>query len=123
MTPKKMASSLLNSVVHENCIIYRDLFNNTKITNVSDVYWQNAISLYESLDNNQKEVFFSIIRQTAIDTVSNVLGVIDGSTYLEEMDGELNLLSGTGVKLNGDLQGFFLEQEEIESYGHRRVNP
>ena len=123
MTPKKMALSLLNSVVHENCIIYRDLFNNTKITNVSNVYWQNAISLYESLDNNQKEVFFSIIRQTAIDTVSNVLGVIDGSTYLEEMDGELNLLSGTGVKLNGELQGFFLEQEEIESYGHRRVNP
>jgi hypothetical protein len=112
MTPQQMTSSLLKYIVNENCEIYRDLFNNTNITSASDPYWQKAISFYNELDINQKESLFSIIRQTTVDTVSSVLGIIDGSTYLEGAEGEFTLLSNNREKLNGELQNFFLEQEE-----------
>lgn len=45
-------------------------------------YWKEVISFYRGCDANQREVFRSIIRQTIIDTISHVFGVLDGSSTL-----------------------------------------
>ena len=47
------------------------------------------------------------------DTVSNMLGVIDGVSTLEGADDELRLLTAKGnQELSEDLQDTFFEQEE-----------
>jgi hypothetical protein len=94
------------SVIDENVSIYRDLYENTE--NATDPYWQRALDLYKSLDIRQKEVFFEVIRQTAIDTVSNVFAVVDGVAKLNGQDGDCSLTCGTD-SISGELQDHFLE--------------
>lgn len=54
--------------------------------------------------------FFPILRQVMIDSISNVLGVIDGSSSLAEHDGNFSLLyEGKPIKY---LQDYFLSQFE-----------
>lgn len=45
-------------------------------------YWKNAINLYSTFDNNQKEIFINILKQTIVDTISGVFGILDGSSTL-----------------------------------------
>lgn len=109
MKAGEFTAQVKRSIVEENVGIYRDLFENTE--NASDPYWQRALALYKSLDAEQREVFFEVVRQTTIDSVSNVFAVVDGVTQLEGQDGECEMSCG-GDKLNGELQDHFLEHFE-----------
>lgn len=111
MTPQKLAHQLRTAVVEENVTIYRDLFSNTSIEEASDPYWRRALTLFGALSPEQREVFFEVVRQVAVDTTSNVLGVVDGVNGLEGIEGEFELRLG-GNKLSGDLQSQFLIEEE-----------
>ncbi len=97
------------SVVEENVGIYRELFDGTN--NATDPYWQRALQLYNSLDTSQRDVFFEVIRQTAIDTVSNVFALIDGVAQVDGQDGDCILHCGADF-LSGQLQDHFLRQCE-----------
>ena len=112
MTPKAFASGIMQEVVEENVSIYRDLFAKTPASGGSDPYWRRALELFGSLSDYQQSVFFEILRQVSVDTASNVLGVLDGVNSIEGGDAGFALLSGTGQKLSGDLQGFFLVEDE-----------
>jgi hypothetical protein len=111
MTPQEFVSQLRIEVVSENTTIYRGLFSNTPIEEASDPYWKRALELFGNLSPGEKEVFFEVIRQVAVDTTSNVLGLIDGVNSLHGISGELELRLG-GKKLSGDLQSLFLVEEE-----------
>lgn len=50
----------------------------------------------------------TIIEQTMIDTISNMLGVIDGSSTLKDCSFELKLLLDS-IDTEGELQDSFLE--------------
>ena len=55
----------------------------------------------------------SIIRQVAVDTTSNVLGVIDGVNSVEGVDAEIRLTyADENLLLSGDLQSLLLVEEE-----------
>lgn len=113
MKPKDFVIGLRAAVIDENIIIYRDLFANVPIENASDAYWKRALDLFNSLSSEQQEVFFEVVRQIAVDTTSNVLGVIDGVNSLEDMNAEFSLTYGDEKQpLNGDLQSLFLVEEE-----------
>ena len=114
MSPKEFAVGLYSAVVDENSLIYRELFQNTEIGKVTDPYWKDALPLFKSLSLEQREVFFSIIKQIMIDTTSNVLGVIDGVNSFANEDFSL-YGSDSSKPLNGDLQGLFLAEEEKRS--------
>ena len=94
------------SVVEENVGIYRDLFENTE--KATDPYWERALALYKSLDASQRDVFFEVVRQTAIDTVSNVFALIDGVMRLDGQDDDCHFSCGAD-QLSGELQDHFLE--------------
>lgn len=113
MTPKDFVVRLRTAVIEENLAIYRDLFTNTPVEKASDDYWKRALALFNALSPEQQEVFFEVVRQIAVDTTSNVLGVIDGVNSVEGMDAEL-LLTYDDEKqpLSGDLQSLFLVEEE-----------
>lgn len=75
--------SLYESIVKENIELYKNLYETTKIGPKTNEYWKKALNLYEFLSEEHKAVLINIIEQTMIDTISNMLGAIDGSSTLE----------------------------------------
>lgn len=113
MDPKSLVSQLRTSVIEENLEIYRDLFESTSTEGAIDPYWMRALSIYQGMTEDQRSVLFEIIRQVMSDTVSNVLGILDGVSTLDGADDELVLTAkNSGQLLSGDLQDLFLEAEE-----------
>mgnify|MGYP003628499107 CR=1 FL=1 len=53
-------------------------------------------------------------RQVAVDTTSNVLGIIDGVNFVEGLPEDFMLLYGRDKKLSRDLQSLFLVEEELK---------
>lgn len=108
---EKFIRSLYETVVEDGKKEYRDLYENTEVTERTANYWKNALELYHSFDNNQKKVFINIIEQTMIDTISSIFGVFDGSSTLSggafEFDIKIN-----GVSTEDELQDSFLEYVE-----------
>ncbi len=63
------AAEIRKAIVEENTGIYRDLFENTK--SATDPYWVRALALYSALDEDQRNVFIEVVRQTAIDMLDS----------------------------------------------------
>jgi hypothetical protein len=100
--------SLYESIIKENLQIYKDLYETTNVTSKTDDYWKKAIGFYDSLTNENKDTLMKIIEQTMIDTISNMLGVIDGSSTLKDCSLEPKLLLDS-IDTEGELQDSFLE--------------
>lgn len=104
---EEFVKSIYETVVEEGKNIYKNLYENTEVTERTVDYWKNALELYRSFDDRQKKVFWDIVKQTMIDTISSVFGVLDGSSTLSGGDFEFE------VKINGigtedELQDIFL---------------
>ncbi|MED0679990.1 transposase [Aneurinibacillus thermoaerophilus] len=100
--------SLYESIVKENLKLYRHLFETTNVGPKTDEYWRTAIGLFNSLTEENKDILMSIIEQTMIDTISNMLGIIDGSATLKDCSLEPKLLLDS-KDTEGELQDLFLE--------------
>lgn len=106
--------SIYKGIVEENRNLYKNLFDNTNIDKTSDEYWKKPLMLYNSLSEEKKEILINIIQQTMIDTISNILGVIDGSSKLSGCDAEPKLYLDE-IDTDSGLQDLFLAYvEEIE---------
>lgn len=113
MHKKDFIEKLYCLVAKENVEIYKELFSNTDISKATDPYWKESLQLYKNLMDEDKLVFFKVIKQIGIDTVSNILALLDGVASLEGQDDEFNLtFQKANEKLNGDLQDLFLEYDE-----------
>ncbi|MDX2080386.1 MAG: hypothetical protein SFU53_06335 [Terrimicrobiaceae bacterium] len=113
MTPENFVTQLRKAVVDENIAIYRDLFESTAPDAASDPYWKRALSFYDSLDEAGRRVLFEIMRQTSVDTVSNLLAVLDGVSALDSAREDFVLrTSSDPQQINGSLQDLFLEADE-----------
>ena len=100
--------SLYESIVNENLQLYKDLYETTNVTSKTDDYWKKAIGFYDSLTDENKDMLMNIIEQTMINTISNMLGVIDGSSTLNDCSLEPKLLLDS-IDTEGELQDLFLE--------------
>ena len=80
---EKFVQRVYSTAVKGNIDIYKDLFNNTNENENTDTYWKNALRLYNSLDAEQRERFFDILKMVITDSVSTLFGIIDGSTTLK----------------------------------------
>jgi hypothetical protein len=112
MKPDEFVSRLRLAVIEENTALYRKIFADTAVEKASDPYWKRALALFNVLSPEQQGVFLEVVRQVAVDTTSNVLGIIDGVNALDGVDAEFELSCSTGSKLSGDLQSLFLIEEE-----------
>ena len=101
------AKALYESIVKENLELYKDLYETTNITPKTNSYWKGAISLYDGLSDENKGVLMSIIKQNMIDTVSHTLGIIDGSSTLNDCSFEPKLLLDS-VDTESEMQDWFL---------------
>ncbi|WP_446011593.1 hypothetical protein [Candidatus Electrothrix sp.] len=111
MNPDDFVEIIRGKILDENSKIYADLFDKTKIDEVTDNNWKVALEVYNGLDDRSKSLFLSFVRQVMTDTLSNLFAILDGSAWLEQQEDDF-VLSHTGTKLNGDLQNIFLEKEE-----------
>lgn len=108
---KELVAAIYNSILVENIEIYRNLFGTTKVGPKTTEYWKLSLGLYEKLIDDDKKVLMKIIEQTVTDTISNMLGVIDGSSTLSEFESEIALVV-ENQNVQGDLQDLFLEMVE-----------
>ncbi|PEC49626.1 transposase [Bacillus sp. AFS096315] len=113
MNNLEFVKNLYQIVVKEDLTLYEDLFVNTEIKDATDPYWKDALNFYAELTDDNKKMLFKIIEQVQVDTVSTVLGILDGTVTLTEDDYEIEMkINGEEELLNGDLQDLFLEYVE-----------
>ena len=108
---EKFVDCLLDGIVKENLTMYKEILD-TPLTEVTDKYWQEVITLYNSVDKDKKLTIIEIFKQVMIDTISNILGIIDGNVSLGDFEHELKLRIDD-VEVEDSLQDTFLESAEL----------
>lgn len=111
---EEFIKSIYQTVVEEGKKDYQELYEDTVDTERILDYWKNARALYHSFDEKQKSIFYDILEQTIIDTISSIFGILDGSCGVFggnfECDVKIN-----GISTEDDLQDCFLGFiEELE---------
>lgn len=101
------AEGLYDTIIKDGCAIYEDLFEHTVPDRRTTPYWREALIFYRSLDESKKAVFHSILKQVMTDTVSGVLGMLDGSSG--DFDCTVTI---DGADSGQELQDAFLEYVE-----------
>lgn len=84
MDTREFVQKIYEEVVNGGDNGYRELFNSTKIERVTDPYFKAVLPFYASLSNDQKEILFSIMRQVAIDSLSDLFGILDGVSTIDD---------------------------------------
>jgi hypothetical protein len=97
--------------------IYRTMQNH--MGDAKELDGIRSLQFFGELSDNQRDVFFLVMRQTIVDTLSITLAVIDG---ISTRDGEgVRLISEADEKiLSGDLQTILLNSEEEMKQGKYR---
>jgi len=114
MEIKEFVVQLYHKISEYNIDEYKALYEGTTIEEASDCYWKKALAFFQKLSDEEKECFFSIIRQVAVDTTANILSILDNSSYLKNKDNDLVLTfeNKPDVNLSGDLVDIFLGYDE-----------
>lgn len=99
---------LYETIVKGNKEIYKNMLEDTAVDKHTTDYMERVLNFYNELSIENKELLLNIIEQIMIDTISNILGVIDGSSNLDDYIVESKLLLD-GVDTEGELQDLFLE--------------
>ncbi|QUW22601.1 transposase [Sporosarcina sp. Marseille-Q4063] len=110
--------SLSELIVKENLESYKDLYETTVVDSKTDPYYKEALNLYNSISEEKRVVLMNIIEQTMVDTISSMLGIIDGSIPLDDDDDSIEpKLLLNSVDTEGELQDQFLEFIEGKESG------
>lgn len=114
MINKQFAESLSSDLIQELCDDYISLLEEYPIENATDKYWIEILGLYRKESDHVRALLLKIMRRTMIDTVSTVLGVIDGESNLGNKSYNFIILDKkSGEKVNGELQEMFLQNIEL----------
>lgn len=106
---EQFAEGLYKSTVEENMKLYRQFFLYDPNEEGTIEYWKNAIAFYDKLGDEDKKILFSIIKSTIVDTVSNVLAILDGHEGIDGIDLQVKL---NGQENDSELQDAFLAYVE-----------
>ena len=100
---------IYKNVVEDNMELYKQFFLCDPNEDGTIEYWKNAIGFYNNLDDEGKQVLLSIIKSTIVDTVSNVMAILDGSEGSDDLVVKVQL---NGYESDCELQDAFLEYVE-----------
>lgn len=115
MTPEIFIENIYKEIIENNYNLYQSFYSDENLKDYKD---QSEMILFiKSLNPNHKKYLFRLLKQTSIDTLSNIFGIIDGSSYLEGIEnGEFELfvnMNDNKNLLSGDLQDLFLELNDM----------
>lgn len=111
MNAEDFVSALRNELMGDLLNQYKEIYKSPH-KEATDSFYKESITLYNSLNGNQRDILFSIKRQVIVDTISSMLAIIDGISMLSVQDEMLELKEKGGPTLSGELQDIFLVQEE-----------
>lgn len=113
MKPEDFAARLCAVIVDENSAIYKDLLTAAPSSRSREPHWERVHELYAALTPEQRMVLLDLVRQVVVDSVSNVVAILDGVASFGS-DRERFILTSTSdpQQINGNLQDLFLEAEE-----------
>jgi hypothetical protein len=112
MDSRQFVNELIKNVINENLVVYKDLLENISVA--TDPDWKAILPFFAGLTRDQKEVIYKLIRLVEVNTVSHILGILDGNPPLStEMAQSKFLLTVNNEKepLNGNLLDTFWENE------------
>lgn len=113
MKPEELVKILNRDVINGNLELYRNLLNTT--TEATDPVWKGILPIYINLSREEKEIFLKFLKIVEINTLSHVLGILDGVTHADGIEQDFILtIENDNRKINEDLQDLFLELIEEE---------
>lgn len=77
-----IAKKIYATLIEDGIASYKEMFSAVDYRNSKDEYWIKAMSLFRSLDKEQQQVFYEIIRQIMVDTGATLLAILEGSASL-----------------------------------------
>lgn len=111
LNPVDLVLEIKNDIYLEHISSYEGTLNTPPSDNTDML--SEGVRFYQSLNENQKNLFFYLIKNSISDTISNVFGWLDGVYYLENQTENLELkFEKSGNKINGCLQDIWLAIEE-----------
>ena len=113
---EEFVRALYDTIIKEGLEESKEMYETTEITPDMSTFWREALSLYQNSDVEGKETLLRIMEQTMIDTISLMLGVIEGSSTLDGTEIESKVFLDSQDTEN-ELQGEFLVfMEENDLY-------
>ncbi|KMQ64580.1 hypothetical protein ACM46_10000 [Chryseobacterium angstadtii] len=108
MNPLTLIKILDRDVIEGNLELYKNLLDTTN--EAKDPVWKGILPIYINFSKDEKEVFLKFLRIVEINTLSHVLGILDGATYAEGIEEDFVLTTESdNEKINENLQDLFLE--------------
>ncbi len=96
--------------VEDTLEIYKEHFNITRSDKMTESR-REFLKMYSSFTKDQKKIFFDLLKIVIIDSISQIFGIIDGSSYLIGGNMEIEM-SIEGKNTEGMLQDYFLSLVE-----------
>ena len=112
MKAKEITKRIISHFLEKNNHEYKTSLKNTKPQNITDEYWKDLALFYESLEGDNRKLLFEIINRIQIDTISMMLGLLDGNVILDGQKEDFVLKFENREDVIVDLQAHFLEQTE-----------
>ena len=111
---EKFTKDIYKNLISSGTERYRHMYESMSQQMNCDGDWGDIKKFYDSLTIQQRNVFFSVIEQTMIDTISGIFGVLDGSSNLNGNVYECDVIVN-GIDMDHDLQDYFLSYVETEN--------
>ncbi|WP_285400079.1 hypothetical protein [Lysinibacillus sp. fls2-241-R2A-57] len=119
LNPVDLVLDIKKDIYLEHISSYEGTLNAPSLDNTDML--SEGVRFYQSLNENQKSLFFYLINNSISETISNVFGWLDGVYYLENQTENLELkFEKSANKLNGCLQDIWLAIEEGENIDELR---
>jgi len=113
MKAEEFVKILNRDVIKGNLDLYQNLLENTN--EATDPVWKGILPMYINFSREEKEVFLKFLKIVEINTLSHVLGILDGTTHADDIKEDFILITeNKNEKINEDLQDLFLELIEEE---------
>lgn len=110
MNSKDFCESLIKTILEQSNSDYRSIIEGSQNdADIKDQFWRDFILFYKSLDKEGKEMLFRVFNQVQIDTISHLLGIIDGTTNLIDVEEDVDFaIKCNNSDFDKDLQETFL---------------
>lgn len=113
MKPEELVKILNRDVIKGNLELYQSLLDTTN--EATDPVWKGILPIYINFSREEKEIFLKFLKIVEVNTLSHVLGILDGTTYSDGIEQDFILtVENDNKRINEDLQDLFLELIEEE---------
>lgn len=102
--------------IYDECItkqlnLYKNLLENTK--NPTDPIWVEAIKIYNSLEEKEKESILKFFKIIEVNTVASLLSIIDGDKAIYDDFISFDLIPEKSENISGNLTYEFLQKDDM----------